>query len=130
MPRTKKPVFSFFNGCKGKNASYIRVASDLLFCEAFRSLHGNSQALYLRMLSASKGRMEFIYPYSLELNPKSGEPYLSKGAFFSAVTELERAGFIVRQSNKNLRKPNEYKFSNVWVNNADCRRCGRCADRQ
>jgi len=58
---------------------------------------------------ASKGKQRFQFPYSRYKN------LMTKQTFQRVKQELIDKGFIeVVAHNGNLRKPNEYKFSDRW----------------
>lgn len=98
---TKKP--------DGIEARYIRLGDSLLMSSEVKKLPANAFRVYVYMCMESAGRSHFTFPHNKYKN------FMTKPTFFSALEQLERAGFVdVVSRNKNLRTANEYAFSNRW----------------
>jgi len=90
---------------------FIQVGDSLLFSKAFRELRIGARYLYFCMAMESGGKRDFKFPTA------AAEKYgFSSSSFWSYVRELEDKRFIVCRSNKHLRQPNDYSFSDGWKN--------------
>ena len=88
---------------------FIQVGDSLLFSKAFRELRIGARYLYFCMAMESGGKRDFKFPTA------AAEKYgFSSSSFWSYVRELEDKRFIVCRSNKHLRQPNDYSFSDGW----------------
>ena len=88
---------------------FILVGDSLLFSDAFRELHVGAKYLYFCMAMESAGKRDFQFPTAAAR--KYG---ITPTSFWSYVHELENKHFIVCRSNKHLRQPNDYSFSDGW----------------
>lgn len=111
MGRTKKTPFQPWQTCKsdGNEERYIRLGnSQLLHAEVNNLTHGAFRA-YVYMLLESGGKQQFTFS-RVKYNK-----FMSQGGGVKAIQELESKGFIeVVERNRNLRKPNVYRFSERW----------------
>lgn len=109
--KNKKVPFPLWQSCKadGIEQRYIRLGNSQLLHPAMLNLSDKAKAVYIYMLLESGGKMEFEFPRN-KYSKISGN-----NAYQRAKDELINAGFIKqKQSNKNLRKPNVYEFSDEW----------------
>lgn len=111
---TIKPWLSARVDCKEKR--FVQIGNSLMFSEAFQRLNSGSKHLYFCMALESAGRSYFTFPLSAA--KKYG---ISGTSLRRYINELERKGFIVRHSMRNLRQPNDYNFCYDWKG-ADSRR--------
>lgn len=88
---------------------FIQVGDTLLHSPSFKGLHAGAQHLYFCMAMESAGRRYFQFPTAAA--SKYG---ISSSSFWNYVQELTDKGFILCRSNKNLRKPNDYSFTEAW----------------
>lgn len=88
---------------------FIQVGNSLFLSKEFQALKPGPQMLFLAMALESGGKRDFEFPLS------SATKYgIDDATFWRYVQKLEDAGFIVRHSMANLRKPNEYNFTLAW----------------
>lgn len=102
-----RPWLSAKQDCK--EGRFVQIGNSLYLSKEFQSLSSGAQQLYERMSMESAGRQSFVFP--LTTAHKYG---IKDTSFRRYIDELIAAGFIVRHSNKNLRKPNDYSFSLSW----------------
>ena len=112
MPRHKsRPTIAPWLSAKLDNREkrFIQVGDSLLFSDAFQELHVGAKYLYLCMAMESGGKRDFQFPTAAAR--KYG---ITSTSFWSYMHELEEKHFIVCRSNKHLRQPNDYSFSDRW----------------
>ena len=88
---------------------FIQVGDSLLFSKAFRELHVGARYLYFCMAMESGGKRNYKFPTAA-----AGKYGIAPSSFWTYVRELEDKRFIVCHSNKHLRHPNDYSFSDEW----------------
>lgn len=88
---------------------FIQVGNTLLLSCKFQELGAGARYLYLCMAMESGGRTAFILPQAAA--KKYG---ISPSSLRRYINELESKKFIEVHSMKNLRKPNQYRFSFEW----------------
>ena len=89
--------------------TYIRLTSDLMRNEKFKSMGLLAQMIYLHMCLTAAGKRDFIFPY------EAYKDICSKGGFAKAEVELIQKGFIEKvESGRFTRTPNKYRFSFRW----------------
>jgi len=92
----------------GIEHNYLRIGS-MLRHTAMLELNHLAFRIYIYMLYYCGGNYEFEFSYS------KFKGFASKKGFQESLSELVAAGLItVAQRNKNLRKPNRYRFSTKW----------------
>lgn len=114
MPRRKaaqncliRPWLTARADCK--EGRFLQIGNSLLLSDKFQELSPGAQMLYLCMCLESGGRRELTFPLS------SAKKYgIAQRSFRRYLTDLEKAGFIEKESLANLRRPNEYRFSFGW----------------
>lgn len=94
------------DGCEKR---FIQVGNTLLLSKAFQRLKPGARQLYLCMAMEAGGRRDFLFPQAAA--KKYG---FAPRTFWEYVRELEEHRFILCRSMRNLRRPNEYRFSFVW----------------
>ena len=112
MPRFKsRPTIVPWLSAKPDNREkrFIQVGDSLLFSKAFRELHVGARYLYFCMAMESGGKRDFQLPTAA-----AGKYGIAPSSFWTYVRELEDKHFIVCRSNKHLRRPNDYSFSDGW----------------
>ena len=72
-------------------------------------LHVGARYLYFCMAMESGGKRDFRLPTAA-----AGKYGIAPSSFWTYVRELEDKHFIVCRSNKHLRRPNDYSFSDGW----------------
>lgn len=92
-----------------REGRFLQIGNSLLLSKPFQALSAGAQVLYLCMALESGGHREFLFPRTAA--KKYGIPHRSMLRY---VDELADSGFIEKTSLKNLRQPNEYKFSFRW----------------
>ena len=92
-----------------REGRFLQIGNSLLLSDRYQALSAGAKSLYLAMAMESGGRKYFVFPQSAA--HKYGMPDTS---FWRYVAELEKAGFIERQSNKNTRTANDYCFCLRW----------------
>lgn len=93
----------------GRENRYIRIGVTMTASDAFRDLSNSAVRVYVNMLMEAGGKHRFRFPYN------KYRCYMSKPTFFKARDDLINHGFIeIVQNNRNLRKANEYCFSDKW----------------
>jgi hypothetical protein len=93
----------------GIEKRYIRIGVTMTSSEVFRNLSSSAVRIYINMMMESGGSKNFKFPYN------KYSSYMSKPTFFRARDELIKYGFIeIVHNNRNLRKANEYCFSEKW----------------
>lgn len=94
----------------GKERWFIRLGGSLLkYSGVIKSLSHGAFRLYVCMCCEAAGKRDF------EFTHKTMEDYgLKSRSCWDYVRELEEAGLIERQSGKNLRKANKYRFGLNW----------------
>lgn len=112
MPKYKsKPTIVPWLSAKLDNREkrFIQVGDSLLFSKAFLELHVGARYLYFCMAMESGGKRNFQLPTA------AAQKYgIKPSSFWTYVRELEDKRFIVSRSNKHLRQPNDYSFSDGW----------------
>ena len=112
MPRHKsRPTIVPWLSAKPDNREkrFIQVGDSLLFSKAFRELHMGARYLYFCMAMESGGKRDFQFPAA------AAQKYgFSSSSFWTYVQELTDKRFIICRSNKHLRQPNDYSFSDGW----------------
>lgn len=112
MPRYKsRPTIVPWLSAKPDNREkrFIQVGDSLLFSKAFRELHMGARYLYFCMAMESGGKRDFQFPTT------AAQKYgFSSSSFWTYVQELTDKRFIICRSNKHLRQPNDYSFSDGW----------------
>ena len=112
MPKYKsKPTIVPWLSAKPDNREkrFIQVGDSLLFSKAFLELHVGARYLYFCMAMESGGKRNFQLPTA------AAQKYgIKPSSFWTYVRELEDKRFIVSRSNKHLRQPNDYSFSDEW----------------
>ena len=112
MPKYKsKPTIVPWLSAKPDNREkrFIQVGDSLLFSKAFLELHVGARYLYFCMAMESGGKRNFQLPTA------AAQKYgIKPSSFWTYVRELEDKRFIVSRSNKHLRQPNDYSFSDGW----------------
>lgn len=93
----------------GADKRFIQIGNSLLLSPRYNSLTLGARHLYLCMMMEAGGNKSFTLPQSAA--KKYGVPSSSLRRY---IDELVAAGFIIRRSMANLRKPNEYVFSVSW----------------
>ena len=101
------PGLSAKSDCK--EGRFLQVGNSLLFDEGFCSLPHGARLLYLCMTLECGGKRDFVFPLAAAKKYK-----FTEASFRRYVKLLVAAGFIEVQSNANLRKPNNYRFSFRW----------------
>lgn len=112
MPRYKsRPTIVPWLSAKPDNREkrFIQVGDSLLFSKAFQDLHAGARYLYFCMAMESGGKRVFKLPTAA-----AGKYGFARSSFWAYVRELEDKRFIVSRSNKHLRQPNDYSFSDGW----------------
>ena len=112
MPKCKsKPTIVPWLSAKQDNREkrFIQVGDSLLFSKAFRELHVGARYLYFCMAMESGGKRDFRLPTAA-----AGKYGIKPSSFWTYVRELEDKRFVVSRSNKHLRQPNDYSFSDGW----------------
>ncbi len=112
MPRYKsRPTIVPWLSAKPDNRErrFIQVGDSLLFSKAFRELHVGARYLFFSMDMESGGKRDFRLPTAA-----AGKYGIAPSSFWTYVRELEDKRFIVCRSNKHLRRPNDYSFSDEW----------------
>jgi hypothetical protein len=93
----------------GIEKRFVQIGDSFLMDERIQRLPPNAFRVYMHMMNASGGTIEFEMPH------RAYKGFISKPSFIKAVDDLVRAGFIeVVQSGFNLRKPSRYRFSRAW----------------
>jgi hypothetical protein len=113
MGRKSKTPFKPWETTKenGIEERFIRYGNSQLLHPVYKSLSSASKEIYQYMKLESGGCIDFEFPASKYLD------LMSKHTFLKAKAELIKKGFIeVKQNNKNIRKPNIYRFSAEWKN--------------
>ncbi|WP_312047523.1 hypothetical protein [Anaerotignum sp.] len=113
MGRKSKTPFNPWETAKenGIEERYIRSGNSQLLHPVFIRLSNSAKVTYMYMRLESGGKIEFEFPASKYII------LMSKHTFLNAKEELIKNGFIEeRQNNKNIRKPNIYRFSANWRN--------------
>lgn len=97
---------------KGDNREkrFIQLGNTFLLSKAFQTLSAGARYSYLCMAMEAAGRREFEFPRTSALKFGIGNSALRRH-----VDELTSAGFLeIVAANKNLRKPNRYRFALDW----------------
>lgn len=95
--------------CDRADKHHFRFFSSLSDNDAFLKLTPTAQLLYLRMGLATKGKVEFEFPFS------AYKKYMSKATFQTAKQQLIDGGFITETKYRCAK--NRYRLSNEWLNN-------------
>lgn len=113
MGRKSKTPFNFWETTKenGIEERYIRLGNSQMLHPVYKSLSSSAKEIYSYMKLESGGCVEFEFPVS------KYKDLMSTKTFLKSKAELIEKGFIEeKQNNKNLRKPNIYRFSAEWKN--------------
>jgi hypothetical protein len=97
------------NKLNGKEERFIRLGNSFLLSKQFNQLSYQAQIVYIHMMLESAGQKRFIFPKIKYI------PFIPHHTFLKAKKELIENGFIeIIQNNRNLRKPNQYSFTEKW----------------
>lgn len=94
--------------CDRTDKHHFRFFSSLSENDGFIELTPTAQMLYLRMGLATKGKIEFTFPYS------AYKRFMSKATFQTAKQQLIDGGFITETRYRCSK--NRYRLSNEWLN--------------
>lgn len=111
MPRIRKTPFPPWEtrNADGIEKRYIRMGATIMASGAMMDLSSSAFRVYCYMRLESSGRKDFRFPYS------KYRAYMSRPTFLKARDELVEKGFInIVRNNRNLRKANDYAFSERW----------------
>lgn len=109
MSRSKKVPFREWETTKenGIEKRYIRIGSTKL--ARMTELSSSAFKIFVCMCMESAGKESFEFPRS------KYKDYMSSRTFEKVKTELIKKGYIEEiEQNKNLRKPNVYRFVSSW----------------
>lgn len=111
MGRRKKYPLNIWESATPKaEKHYCRIGDSLMLHPAFTALPLTAQLVYLHMVSACAGKMEFNF--TATDCEKRGIP---RATFMRARDKLIKAGFIKTiENNQHRRKPNVYQFCSDW----------------
>ncbi len=88
---------------------FIQVGDSLLFDAAFQGMSTGARYLYLCFAMAAAGHRTFTFT-----GGKAKQYGYSSTSFWRYVAELQKAGFIAKQSGQNVRAANIYTFAFDW----------------
>lgn len=108
--RKKKPLIPWLSARNDNiEKRFIQIGASLFSSNQFLQLSPGAKYTYLAMAMHAGGKRTFTFP-----TQEAGKNGIKKSSFWNYVTELEKGGFIIRRSNKNLRLANEYEFCDAW----------------
>lgn len=109
----KKPLKDWSSALPALNDKmFAQIGTSLLHHDNFRTLTAGAKHLYICMVAECMGKREFTFPLS------TAKGYgISKNSLSRHISELEKEGFIVKQSGKTSREPNIFCFVYAWKQN-------------